>query len=75
MVLALEDVGLQLQIGIGAAGQGGCEIPEKMSAIREKGMAFKEALDLAPGKYTVRFVVRDNLSGRIGSVGAPLEVE
>jgi fibronectin type 3 domain-containing protein len=46
-----------------------------MSAIREKGMAFKEALDLAPGKYTVRFVVRDNLSGRIGSVGAPLEVE
>jgi VWFA-related protein len=48
---------------------------EKSSAIRQKGVAFRGALDLAPGKYTVRFVVRDDLSGRIGSVAAPLKVE
>jgi hypothetical protein len=49
---------------------------EKVSAIREKGIiAFPGALDLAPGEYTVRFVVRDDLGGRIGSVAAPLKVE
>jgi hypothetical protein len=48
---------------------------EKASVIREKGAAFRGALDLAPGEYTVRFVVRDDLSGRIGSVAAPLKVE
>ena len=48
---------------------------EKASVIREKGAAFRGALDLAPGQYTVRFVVRDDLSGRIGSVAAPLKVE
>jgi hypothetical protein len=48
---------------------------EKMPAIRQNGVSFKGSLDLAPGEYTVRFVVRDNLSGRIGSVAAPLRVE
>lgn len=49
--------------------------PEKVSVIRQKGVAYGGALDLAPGEYTIRFVVRDNLSGRIGSVVAPLRVE
>ncbi|MFY9907105.1 MAG: VWA domain-containing protein [Terriglobales bacterium] len=49
--------------------------PEKLSVIRQKGVAYGGALDLAPGEYSVRFVVRDNLSGRIGSVAAPLRVE
>src|SRR5580658_4707598 len=48
---------------------------EKLAAIRQKGVAYNGALDLAPGEYTVRFVVRDNLSGRTGSVAAPLKVE
>jgi VWFA-related protein len=48
---------------------------EKLAAIRQKGIAYNGALDLAPGEYTVRFVVRDNLSGRTGSVAAPLKVE
>jgi VWFA-related protein len=48
---------------------------EKLWAIRQKGVAFRGALDLAPGEYTIRFVVRDDLSGRIGSVAAPLKVE
>jgi VWFA-related protein len=49
--------------------------PEKLSAIRQDGVGYRGALDLAPGEFTVRFVVRDNLSGRMGSVAAPLKVE
>jgi VWFA-related protein len=46
-----------------------------LSSIRQNGVGYRGALELAPGEYTVRFVVRDNLSGRIGSVAAPLKVE
>jgi VWFA-related protein len=49
--------------------------PERLPAIRQQGVAYSGALDLAPGEYTVRFVVRDGLSGRIGSVAAFLKVE
>jgi len=48
---------------------------EKLSSIRQNGVGYRSFLDLAPGEYTVRFVVRDDLSGRIGSVAAPLKVE
>ncbi len=48
---------------------------EKLAAVRRIGLAYNGALDLAPGEYTVRFVVRDGLRGRIGSVAAPLKVE
>ncbi len=49
--------------------------PEKLAAIREKGLAYNGSFDLARGEYTVRFVVRDDLGGRVGSVAAPLKVE
>ncbi len=48
--------------------------PESLQQIRSSGITYKGALDLPPGQYTVRFVVRDNLSGRMGSVAAPLTV-
>ena len=48
---------------------------EKLTAIQQKGIAYLSSLELAPGEYTVRFVVRDDLSGRVGSVAAPLKVE
>ena len=48
---------------------------EKLSSIRQKGVGYTGALDLSPGEYIVRFVVRDDLSGRVGSVAAPLKVE
>lgn len=41
---------------------------------QQEGMAFTQPWALQPGDYLVRFVVRDNLSGRIGSVSAPLRV-
>jgi VWFA-related protein len=48
--------------------------PEKLATITQ-GIDCKGALELAPGEYTVRFVIRDDLSGRVGSVAAPLKVE
>ena len=38
------------------------------------GVKFDSTVVLAPGYYNVRFVVRDNLSGKVGSVTAPLVV-
>jgi VWFA-related protein len=49
--------------------------PEKVAAIGNHGLHYTGALDLVPGEYLVRFVVRDDLNGRIGSVGAPLSVD
>jgi VWFA-related protein len=46
----------------------------QLADVRTKGVGFNYALDLAPGQYAVRFVVRDNVSGKIGSVTAPLTV-
>jgi VWFA-related protein len=47
---------------------------DQMAMIKTKGIGFNYDLDLAPGQYAVRFVVRDNVTGKIGSVTAPLTV-
>jgi hypothetical protein len=49
--------------------------PAKLAAIQKQGLAFVDALNVTPGEYTVRFVVRDDFTGRTGSVTAPLKVE
>jgi VWFA-related protein len=48
---------------------------ERATLIRQKGALYTGGMDLAPGEYTVRFVVRDDLSGRTGSVSGPLKVQ
>jgi VWFA-related protein len=48
---------------------------ELLGRIREKGIGCRGALELPPGEYTVRIVVLDDLSGRIGSVTTALKVE
>lgn len=48
--------------------------PETYERFRNKGTDYRGAITVAPGDYTVRFVVRDRLSGRIGTVTAPLKV-
>lgn len=48
--------------------------PETAAQIRDHGMDYRGALTLPPGNYTVHFAVEDRLSGRIGSVSAPLKV-
>jgi hypothetical protein len=39
------------------------------------GTLYRHRIELPPGEYQVRFIVRDNNSGRTGSVTAPLKVE
>jgi len=48
--------------------------PEDMPALHKDGVNYNSNLQLPPGEYIVRFIVRDNLTGRIGSVRAPLKV-
>ena len=47
---------------------------DQLASVRANGLDFRNALQLAPGQYTVRFVVRDNVTGKVGSVTAPLTV-
>jgi VWFA-related protein len=47
----------------------------KAATLREKGINFGGSLpDIAPGQYAVRLVVRDGITGKIGSVTAPLTI-
>ena len=52
----------------------GAANPDTLAKLRAEGLAYNNTLELPPGQYTVRFVVRDNPSGKIGSVSAPLTV-
>jgi hypothetical protein len=43
--------------------------PEMAAGVRKKGLSFDGSIDVPPGSdESVRFLVRDNLSGRMGSV-------
>jgi hypothetical protein len=46
----------------------------QMASLRTAGIDMKNTLELGPGNYVVRVVVRDNVTGKIGSVTAPLTV-
>ncbi|MGE5114007.1 MAG: VWA domain-containing protein [Acidobacteriaceae bacterium] len=48
--------------------------PESLDTIRRAGIRFNGHISLPKGKFTVRFVVRDDLGGRIGTVTAPVEI-
>ena len=48
--------------------------PEVFSKIKAEGMLYRNAFELPAGNYQVRFVVRDNSTGKIGSVSAPLNI-
>jgi hypothetical protein len=48
--------------------------PESLEKLRRDGVFYKNVLHLPPGEYQVKFVVRNNLSGQVGSVTAPLTV-
>jgi hypothetical protein len=48
--------------------------PEALERFRTQSTEYQGAVTVAPGDYIVRFVVRDRLSGRVGTVSAPLRV-
>ena len=47
---------------------------DSLEQIQHNGMTYRNRLQLPPGDYNVRFVVRDSLGNRTGSVAAPLTV-
>ena len=49
--------------------------PEMLARIMKTGIALKEQLELIPGSYECRFIVRDNQSGQIGTVHMPFELK
>ncbi len=48
---------------------------KSVDQIRSHGFVSKGSISLPPGSYSVRFVVRDNVGQRTGSVMAPLKVD
>lgn len=48
--------------------------PVQIANINRDGINYNNNIQVPPGEYRVRFVVRDNLSGRVGSVSVPLTV-
>ena len=49
--------------------------PENLAKVQQSGTTYNNALELAPGEYQLKFVVRDALTGRMGTVTAPVKVE
>jgi hypothetical protein len=48
--------------------------PEQAQQAHEKGFALNNVIELAPGEYTIKFLVHDKLTGRLGSITVPLKV-
>jgi VWFA-related protein len=48
--------------------------PEVLREAQQRGVSLLKEWQLPPGEYSVRFVVRDRLTGRFGSVSAPLVI-
>ena len=51
------------------------ELPAaQVDEVRTKGFVLNHAIELEPGDYSVRFVVHDKVSGRLGVLTVPLKV-
>jgi VWFA-related protein len=63
-------------VAAGSVGQTikGSAAPENLAKLKADGVLYRNSLELSPGDYQVRFIVRDNLTGRLGSVIVPLTV-
>jgi hypothetical protein len=48
---------------------------DSLAKIRSSGITYNNQIDLPKGEYTVKFVVRDNVSGRLGSLTAAVTVQ
>jgi len=48
--------------------------PETLPTLHKDGVNYANGIQIEPGDYNVRFVVRDDLTGRLGSVSAPLHL-
>lgn len=78
--LNIEFIGIARARDGSVAGQFGQKIdrtlpPEAMASIQKGGIGYKNTFELAPGDYLVRFIVRDNITGRVGGVSTLLKVQ
>lgn len=48
--------------------------PGTASSVLAKGLSYSDSLHVPPGEVTLRFIVRDNVNGRVGSVVVPYVV-
>ncbi|MGH9748016.1 MAG: VWA domain-containing protein [Candidatus Acidiferrales bacterium] len=48
--------------------------PDEIAALKSQGAVSPGSIDLPAGEYTIRFVVRDNISEQVGSTTATLKV-
>lgn len=48
--------------------------PEPLGKIETTGLSYEDAVALPAGSFQVRFVIRDAISGKVGSVEAPIRV-
>lgn len=48
--------------------------PDSLQSFQKDGLNYGNDVIVPPGEYSVRFVVRNNVDGRMGSVMAPLRV-
>ncbi len=48
--------------------------PERYEWVKQNGLPFILPLELAPGRYQLRLVVRDNRTGLVGTADAPVTV-
>ena len=42
-----------------------------LAILKQQGFGYADVLEVPPGDFTVKFIVRDDLSGRMGTVTAP----
>jgi VWFA-related protein len=45
-----------------------------LAQLQTSGIGYNDTVELPPGQYGLRVVVRDNITGRMGSVWAPLQL-
>lgn len=45
--------------------------PDRLDAFKKTGLRIREEIELAPGKYEMKFAVRDNSTGQTGTVFLP----
>ena len=63
------------KVGSMNEGAGGKFPPDAVANIKQLGFQLKRSFETAPGDLTVHFVVRDNQTGRTGSIIFPLTVK
>lgn len=62
-------------VGTMNEGAGGKFPPDAIAQIKETGFQLKRSFEVPPGEYTVRFLARDNQTGRMGDIIFPLNVK